>query len=135
MDDKNQRNMQHLLRKVLDLLRNARPADLDALLRGDARLSIVYKKQSGAKGGPTTADLDADESYLKLVIEDLNKCTTRVDGDRVLRSARLKKAQLQRMCRLLDVPAGSKETVGHLRDMIVDSTIGVKLRSRAILGG
>ena len=133
MEPGNQRDFQHLLRRVTDLVKKARPEELAALLKGDARLEIVYKKQ-GTKSGKTMADLDYDESYLKIIIDDLHKADTRVEGERILRTARLRKPQLQRMCRMLDVPHQGKDTVGQLRDNLVDSTIGVKLRSRAILG-
>lgn len=134
MDPNTQREFQHLLRKVTDLMRNARPDELAALLRGDARLEIVYKKQ-GTGSGKTMEDLDYDESWLNVVIRDLDACATRVEGERVLRAAKLRKPQLQRMCRMLEIPYQSKDTAGQLRDMLVDSTIGVRLRSRAILGG
>ncbi len=134
MDPSNQRDFQHLLRRVTDLVRKSRPDELAALLKGDARLEIVYKKQ-GAKSAKTMADLDYDESWLNVVIEDLNKSETRVEGERVLRNANLRKAQLQRTCRLMDVPYQSKDTVSQLRDTLVDATIGVRLRSRAILTG
>jgi hypothetical protein len=132
MDPSNQRDFQHLLRRVTDLVKKARPDELAALLKGDARLEIVYKKQ-GSKSAKTMADLDYDESWLNIVIADLQKSETRVEGERVLRAARLRKAQLQRMCRLMDVPYQTKDTMGHLRDTLVDATIGVRLRSRAIL--
>ncbi len=133
MDPSNQRDFQHLLRRVTDLVKKARPDELAALLKGDARLEIVSKKQ-GAKSAKTMADLDYDESWLNVVIADLQKCETRVEGERVLRAARLRKAQLQRMCRLMDIPYQSKDTLGQLQDTLVDATIGVRLRSRAILG-
>lgn len=134
MDPANQREFQHLLRRVTDLVKKARPEELAALLKGDARLEIVYKKQGGAKSAKTMADLDYDESYLKILIDDLQKSETRVEAERILRTARLRKPQLQRMCRMLDVPHQGKDTVGQLRDNLIDSTVGVKLRSRAILG-
>lgn len=132
MESASQREFQHLLRRVTDLVKKARPEELAALLKGDARLEIVYKKQSTGSGR-TMADLDYDESFLKVLIDDLQKAETRVEGERILRTASLRKPQFQRMCRMLDVPYQGKDTVGQLRDTLIDATIGVRLRSRAIM--
>ena len=132
MDPVNQREFQHLLRRVTDLVKKARPEELAALLKGDARLEIVYKRQTSGSER-TMADLDYDESFLKILIDDLHTADTRVEGERILRTAHLRKPQLQRMCRMLEVPYQGKDTVGQLRDTLVDATIGVRLRSRAIM--
>ena len=70
---------------------------------------------------------------LKDTEEQLVKIDSREQAEELLKN--FKKADLQRIAKDLDIPIQKNEDISRLREKIIESTVGFKLRSQAIQGG
>ena len=62
----------------------------------------------------------------------LNSMQTREEAYSYISSSDLKKADLEAICKLLDLPFTKKENIKALQEKIIEGTVGYKLRSQAI---
>ena len=58
----------------------------------------------------------------------------RDEGQAFLDGLRLSKLELQELAGSLDMPVSKSDTVGKLKDLVIEATIGFRLRSNAIRG-
>jgi len=70
---------------------------------------------------------------LKDTEEQLVKIDSRDQAEELLKN--FKKADLQRIAKDLDIPIQKNEDISRLREKIIESTVGFKLRSQAIQDG
>jgi hypothetical protein len=91
------------------------------------RLSIelVEKKQSSSQKSYSTD--------LRHIEDKLAKIDSREQAEELLKD--FKKAELQRIAKGLDIPTQKNEGIVRIKEKIIESTIGFKLRSQAIQSG
>ena len=65
-------------------------------------------------------------------LPDLNSMQSREEAYSYISSSDLKKADLEAICKQLDLPFTKKENIKALQEKIIEGTVGYKLRSQAI---
>ena len=65
-------------------------------------------------------------------ISFLNSMQSREEAYSYISSSDLKKADLEAICKQLDLPFTKKENIKALQEKIIEGTVGYKLRSQAI---
>jgi len=116
-------------REIQDALRELSDADLDKLVSGDYQISLkLVKRKSSINNKHNTLSLNKFESILGL----LEKCDSREDGAEILSKELKNKIDFEMFARYAEVAVMKSDKVDKIRDNIIESTIGAKLRSVAI---
>ena len=125
--ERNQDIFTSLLKQFTQFISNLSEEDIKDLTDGKKRLCIelVEKKQSSHSKSSSTDLKDTEEQIIKIESRD--------QAEELLKD--FKKADLQRIAKDLDIPIQKNEDVVRLREKIIESTVGFKLRSQAIQGG
>lgn len=119
-----------LLQKVLRFVADLPEEDLVALVAGRKKLQLAQGSQKGAK---KTGQTSKQRDYVEISVA-LSALTSREEGEELLADLSLNKAELQKLAAKLDLPVMRDDSVQRLRSKIIETTIGYRLRSRAILG-
>ena len=122
-----------LLRRLADLVERSSTDEIDALLRGNGELRI-YEVNSASR----TVGIKCHHSYIDTtfseVSEKLHASQTREAGSELLSNEFPTKVSIEKFARFLDLPVHRTDTIETLREKIVESEIGSKLRSDAVQG-
>jgi hypothetical protein len=124
-----------LLRKLLEAVEDLSESDFDRLLNGTDHLKIAVTQSQRAKRKISeSSQMSVDEMWT--IISELRNCKTREEArERLHRDPRAAlKENLTRIARLMKVHVNKHDRREALEDKIVESAIGVKLRSDAIMG-
>lgn len=70
---------------------------------------------------------------LKKIENTLTKTYSREEAEELLKD--FKKANLKALAKKLDIPVQSNDNISRLKEKIIESTVGFKLRSQAIQSG
>ena len=122
-----------LLRKLADLVERSSADELDVLLRGNGKLRIYEVRTASRVIGTKYRHSYSDTAFLE-VSEKLHASQTREAGRELLDNAFPTKVAIEKFARFLDLPVHRTDTIDTLRDKIVESEIGSKLRSDAVQG-
>lgn len=118
-----------VLNKLAHMLRGLTAEEMSALLDGSAKFVL----SSGSPGRSRARSNQAKPQPDLLAVRDaLNVMATREEGHSYLVSLNLNQEALRRLSRELDLPTPRSDTVERLRERIVESSIGYRLRSQAI---
>ena len=117
-----------VLRKVSSFLRTLTPEEVDDLIAGKVRITLTSRVgRSAYPRRSAIHKLDTD-----LIRRQLRDKATREDGFAFLESLELTRDSLRAIATALDLPTPKSDTVGKLKDRIIEATIGYRLRSDAI---
>jgi len=116
-----------LLRKISEALESLDPAELEKLARPEYRAEIVVKRVRSARFGEQ--DISSHELVAELVGK-LEHSETRAQAEQLLQSQT--RDSLQAVLRAIDVPFQKKHSKEDLVEIVVENTIGFRLRSEAI---
>jgi len=125
----------NLLRALTQAFNGMSESEFERLLDGTGRLEFVASQLKKPKGKISeNSKLPADE--LSALISQLQECKTREEAREMLHkdSRTSLKDNLEQMAKLLKVHVNKHDKRDAIEDKIVESVIGVKLRSEAILG-
>lgn len=117
-------------RVLSQFLRSLTDEDIEAIEQGRARLTVTPARQLGERGErskPPGIDVDA-------IVTRLRASGSLDEGRAVLDSGAHRRDDLRVVAQALDLPAPKEDTIGRLRERILDATIGFRLRSNAIRG-
>lgn len=120
-----------LLRRLADCIESARPADLEELLSGNARLQIRSDKRQESLFSPPD---DPPPVEWSSIADRLRSLPSREEGEKLLSEVTSSKVQLERLARVMDLPVAKHENADQLREKIIEASIGARLVSRAIRG-
>ena len=120
------------LKEVVSQLQATDDPQIEALLTGKAQLE--FKITHVAKEPADKRKDVLPEGFEKSAAETLNGFSTRDEGDRYLEELYRTKEDLLRIARYLDLPAQKKEPIKQIKDKIIESTIGFRVRSAAVQG-
>ena len=119
--------------KFVEYLDSLTPEDLKKLEEGDCYIdfSLRFKAQAQKLSDKhNEADMDVRE-----IIERLNCCQSRQEGEAFLNSLDLKNDSLGAIIRQMDLPYSKKDSKSKMFEKIIEGTIGFRLRSAAIQNG
>ncbi len=113
-----------LLKQFTRFVERLTAADINNLSDGKKRLSIelVDGKKSSNEKIPSI--------NLQEVADSITKINSREDAEELVKD--FKKADLLRLSKILDIPVQGNEDIVRLKEKIIESTVGFKLRSQAI---
>ncbi len=113
-----------LLKQFTRFVERLTAADISNLSDGKKRLSIEIvdgKKSSNEK---------ISSINLQEIADSITKTNSREDAEELVKD--FKKADLLRLAKILDIPVQGNEDIVRLKEKIIESTVGFKLRSQAI---
>jgi hypothetical protein len=124
-----------LLNAFTECIEGASVSEFRALVSGNASLRISKCKaddQPMQKSASPVAEFS--DVALNQLTARLHSLESREEGVACLESAQLRRVDLERLARALDLPVRKTDKIERMRDMIVDATIGSRLNSKAIRG-
>jgi len=121
-----------LLNEYLKFIRKLDDGDLAKILDGTCKIEFTFYEKGKKRGVSGRAKKTLEEADLQNIASALRQAVTREDGLGLLKKEILKKADLQAIARLIDLPFQSRHTKDELTNKIIEGTIGFRLRSKAI---
>ncbi len=121
-------NLLQQFTKLLDLLSDD---DVQDIINGKKCFTIgtVVEKDKALAKKETNIDKVASTNLINLE-ELLQKVHSRSEAEELLKNS--KKTDLQKLAKALDIPVQSRDNISKIKEKIIESTIGFKLRSQAI---
>ena len=98
----------------------------------EIKFDLVNKKE--LRKTSKTKVLKFDEFTIQSIINELNQIKTREEGLTFLMSKCSSRIDFETIAKKMDIPFQKKDTIERLKEKIIESTIGYKLRSQAIQG-
>jgi hypothetical protein len=122
-----------LLRRLAAVVEQSSSRELDALLRGERELRVVVGSRNG-RSERSLPGLGWSHKEFTAIASRLSELATREAGRDLLDGALPTRASLERFARFLDLPVQRTDTIELLREKIIESAIGSRLRSEAVQG-
>ena len=120
------------LKELMSHLQTVEDAQFETLMSGQAKLEFNIVPISKAAVEPRKNE--EIEDFAKNAAEKLHGIGTREQGDQYLESLYRTKEDLLKIAKYLDLPVQKKETIQQIKDKIIESTIGFRVRSAAVQG-
>ena len=134
LPDPTQRALLALLTQLHEAVRQLKPAELQDVLDGVAKVRIVTHGTPTQDPRPSSKRVPLRATTPQVVETErhLRSAGSREDGIAHLSEYYPTKTSLEALARHLDLPVTKKDTAIELRDRIIDHTIGYRLRSEVI---
>lgn len=129
----NKKILKNLFCSIGDQINKLSNKDLEKLDSGKFELSLKIVKSKNIKNEKTPVK-SLDESSIKIIIEQLDTANSREEGVKIVEAALENKVQLEIFAKHIDVAVMKSDRVEKIKNNIVDSTVGARLRSGAIQG-
>lgn len=123
-----------LLRKLANVVEALSPDEIDNLLRGDSKLRVEEASPVPRERGLSPTPSLFKANLFHELTDKLRSAMTREAGYDLLNKARLTRIETEKYARFLDLPVYRTDTISLLRERIVESLIGARLRTEAIQG-
>ncbi|MHA2743236.1 hypothetical protein [Vibrio harveyi] len=127
LDDFNK--LQFLFTDLSQKLSELSERDVAKLLEGNYEITLKITRKKA-----THSVYEISQEELSELVEQYNTCASREEGHHFLRERITTKKMLEYFAKNLDVMVLKQDKIEVLREKIVESTIGAKLRSSAIQG-
>jgi len=128
----------HLVENFLNFLKTLSKSELKDLETGDSTIKFsVNSKHDKEKNIKTANESLKDHKLVKeleKLKDNLYNMNNREDGLFLLERHSPTRSRLEALAKLLDISVTKRDSVEHIRTKIVDTTIGFRLRSKAIRG-
>ncbi|MFJ5508359.1 hypothetical protein [Pectobacterium jejuense] len=118
-----------LFRELQDAVLELSEGELEKIISGEYQFTLkVVKKRinTNYKGG------DIDDSSYSNLLDLLNLCESREQGNELLSRELNTKSEYEKFARHVEVAVMKSDKIEKIRDNIIESTVGAKLRSDAI---
>jgi hypothetical protein len=119
-----------VLREVANFLRSLTDEQVGQLERGEARI-VLGRRNTSTRKNRVSQEQSIDLADVRASLQEMDN---RDEGQAFLDGLRLSKLELQELAGSLDMPVSKSDTVGKLKDLVIEATIGFRLRSNAIRG-
>lgn len=116
------------MERFLDFLNKLPQAVVKEIENGKKRIEINVISTSKESDEP----IQHNSVVVSESISLLNSMLSREEAYSYMSSIDLKKADLEAICKQLDLPLTKKENIKALQEKIIEGTVGYKLRSQAI---
>ncbi|EOB12966.1 hypothetical protein NBO_288g0005 [Nosema bombycis CQ1] len=118
-----------LFRELQDAVLELNEGELEKIISGEYQFVLkVVKKRIGTSAKISPVD---DFSYSEL-LNLLNQCESREQGNELLSRELKTKSEFEKFARHVEVAVMKSDKLEKIRDNIIESTVGAKLRSDAI---
>ncbi|WP_294297601.1 hypothetical protein [uncultured Chryseobacterium sp.] len=116
------------IEKYLTFLKKISQDDLNSLLKKEKE--IIYHIQN--KSTIKNKEILIDDEQIDKIINKLGSVEKREDGDIFIETLNLTRVDIENMLKKLDTHFTKKDSIIRLKNKLIESTIGFKLRSEAI---
>lgn len=132
--DKNQTVISQILYELSKKLKSLSEKQFSELCNGNfvIEFKVGYPKKGKAPSNQMKTQME--ETEVKEIADLLKRMEDREKGLSILKERCRKKSDLELLARYLDLPVQRGDRAGKLREKIIASTIGYKLRSNSIQG-
>ena len=121
-----------VLREISKLISELSSAEIEAVARGEARLSLIFATQSD---WPQSNHSAYEESASMDDIQaELAVAVSQDEAFAILDRAHLTRANLARLAKAIDIPVMKSDTVIRLQEKLVEALVGSRLNSKAVRG-
>ena len=129
-DFMSKQNSVDVLLFVADFLKGLSDSEINDLLSGQVELTMTpVNAEKKRRKAEAMSDAEIQE-----VLDRLYLASTRDAGFKILEEHNQARKNLEAIARYADFPVRRRDKVSDLKERIVESTIGYRLRSQAILG-
>ncbi|WP_270222459.1 hypothetical protein [Kosakonia cowanii] len=118
-----------VFKELQDALSYLTESELEKVASGGYQLSIRLQKK---KVEGVSDKVDKKSPDYEIILNSLSNITNREDGMEFLNSHFKTKSEMERFARAIDVAVMKSDKLDRIRDNIIESTIGARLRSEAI---
>jgi len=121
--------------KLTSFLKGLNDIEIANLESGNFEIKMeLVSKKDYLKNSPSRV-LSYDEFAAQQIIDELNNFNNREEGLKFLLTKCSSRIDLESIARRMDIPFQKKDTIDKLKEKIIESSIGFRLRSQAIQGG
>ncbi|HAV7799628.1 TPA: hypothetical protein JK828_000941 [Salmonella enterica] len=118
-----------VFRELQDAILELGNNDIEKIISGDYQFTLKLTKKKSSTGIKNQLNNDKGFDYL---LELLSQCGSREDGIEILTKELNNKSEYERFARHVDVVVMKSDKIEKIRDNIIESTVGARLRSNAI---
>lgn len=121
-----------VLRQISKLISELGPEEIEAVARGEAKLSLIYP---GHGNWPSSNESAYEENaWLDRIQAEFAEAASQDEGFAILDRARLTRADLVRLAKLVDIPVMKSDSVNRLQEKLIEALVGSRLNSKAVRG-
>ncbi|OVZ79556.1 hypothetical protein [Yersinia kristensenii] len=118
-----------IIRSVNDFICDLAENDIEKLSSGD--YTISYKIVKLKNKNIDKIDILSETSFLE-IIDLLDKCSSRLEGLNIIDNKFKSKLEIEKFAKFIDVAVMKSDKVDKIKNNIVESTVGARIRSEAI---
>lgn len=127
-----QNKLHVLLDRLASAARTLTEEEIEAVVSGRARIRIrIESPRAAVQSREGERGLDSGQA-LQSAANRLRSMASRDEGMEYLKANFLKRPDLLRLARVLDISISSRDPRSRVEERIIDATIGFRLRSEAI---
>lgn len=119
-----------LLSELSDSISFLSDADVEKIISGDYQITIKIQKKKNI--APLNNDFYKTNTDFEHILNDFNLISDREAGAEYLNNKLRTKANFEKFARSIDVAVMKSDKLEKIRENIIESTIGARLRSEAI---
>lgn len=116
------------IERYIRYLKKLTPEQEEQLREEDAFIDFVFV---GSKLERSVVVCPENKEYVNILMS-MEGMQSKIEVEHYLKQFRLKRKDLEVMCKLKDIPFSKRDNMTTLRDKLFERTVGFKLRSRAI---
>ncbi|CAM6715460.1 hypothetical protein ACT3N0_16840 [Citrobacter portucalensis] len=120
-----------IFRELQDAVLELSKSDIEKVIAGDYQFSIKIVKKKSSSVNRSTVKEDENTGY-EYLLGLLSQCASREDGISLLERELKNKSDYERFARQVEVAVMKSDKLEKIRDNIIESTVGARLRSDAI---
>lgn len=121
-----------VLRQVSKLISELGPAEIEAVARGEAKLSLIFPAHGDWHRSNHSAH--QENASLDRIQAELAEAASQEEGFAILDRAGLTRADLVNLAKAVDIPVMKSDTVKRLQEKLMEALVGSRLNSKAVRG-
>ena len=127
---KDYKTIKLLFNEIADSISFLSDSDIEKLVSGEYQISIKVQRKKNVTN--SLASFESKSSEYEKILSDLNLIKNREAGAEFLNDKLKNKVNFEKFAKFIDVAVMKSDKVEKIRDNIIETTIGARLRSEAI---
>ncbi|NCU06766.1 hypothetical protein [Pantoea ananatis] len=127
---KDYKTIKLLFNEIADSISFLSDSDIEKLVSGEYQISIKVQRKKNVTN--SLASFESKSSEYENILSDLNLIKNREAGAEFLNDKLKNKVNFEKFAKFIDVAVMKSDKVEKIRDNIIETTIGARLRSEAI---
>jgi len=127
---KDYKTIKLLFNELADSISFLSDSDIEKLVSGEYQIAIKVQRKKNLTN--SMAGFESKSSEYENILRDLNLIESREAGTEFLNEKLKNKVNFEKFAKFIDVAVMKSDKVEKIRDNIIETTIGARLRSEAI---